>query len=145
MERVVQCSHCGDEDRCFEEMQEGYSSFMCFNCGFMSDTRFTEENEAKMERDTSILINKLSWYDQVREIYWFPTVLNMGQKLGMIFPDGDENNWQWKYAKTVAIPEDKKAAMGNHDYMLDVDNAKAYDRMDFLSACKDMGIAKDIK
>jgi|TARA_B100000073_G_scaffold348192_2_gene365591 hypothetical protein len=145
MERVVQCSHCGDEDRCFEEMQEGYSSFMCFNCGFMSDTRFTEENEAKMERDTSILINKLSWYDQVREIYWFPTVLNMGQKLGMIFPDGDENNWQWKYAKTVEIPEDKKAAMGNHDYMLDVDNAKAYDRMDFLSACKDMGIAKDIK
>ena len=145
MERVVDCSHCGDEDRCFEEMQEGYSSFMCFNCGFMSDTRFTEENEAKMERDTSILINKLSWYDQVREIYWFPTVLNMGQKLGMIFPDGDENNWQWKYAKTVEIPEDKKAAMGNHDYMLDVDNAKAYDRMDFLSACKDMGIAKDIK
>ena len=145
MERVVQCSHCGDEDRCFEEMQEGYSSFMCFNCGFMSDTRFTEENEAKMERDTSILINKLSWYDQVREIYWFPTVLNMGQKLGMIFPDGDENNWQWKYAKTVEIPEDKKAAMGNHDYMLDVDNAKAYDRMDFLSACKEMGIAKDIK
>tara|TARA_B100000131_G_C18013761_1_gene571634 strand:- start:173 stop:610 length:438 start_codon:yes stop_codon:yes gene_type:complete len=145
MERVVQCSHCGDEDRCFEEMQEGYSSFMCFNCGFMSDTRFTEENEAKMERDTSILINKLSWYDQVREIYWFPTVLNMGQKLGMIFPDGDENNWQWKYAKTVEIPEDRKAAMGNHDYMLDVDNAKAYDRMDFLSACKDMGIAKDIK
>ena len=145
MERVVQCSHCGDEDRCFEEMQEGYSSYMCFNCGFMSDTRFTEENEAKMERDTSILINKLSWYDQVREIYWFPTVLNMGQKLGMIFPDGDENNWQWKYAKTVEIPEDKKAAMGNHDYMLDVDNAKAYDRMDFLSACKDMGIAKDIK
>ena len=145
MERVVDCSHCGDEDRCFEEMQEGYSSFMCFNCGFMSDTRFTEENEAKMERDTSILINKLSWYDQVREIYWFPTVLNMGQKLGMIFPDGDENNWQWKYAKTVVIPEDRKAAMGNHDYMLDVDNAKAYDRMDFLSACKDMGIAKDIK
>jgi len=145
MERVVDCSHCGDEDRCFEEMQEGYSSFMCFNCGFMSDTRFTEENEAKMERDTSILINKLSWYDQVREIYWFPTVLNMGQKLGMIFPDGDENNWQWKYAKTVEIPEDRKAAMGNHDYMLDVDNAKAYDRMDFLSACKDMGIAKDIK
>ncbi len=145
MERVVQCPHCGDEDRCFEEMQEGYSSFMCFNCGFMSDTRFTEENEAKMERDTSILINKLSWYDQVREIYWFPTVLNMGQKLGMIFPDGDENNWQWKYAKTVEIPEDRKAAMGNHDYMLDVDNAKAYDRMDFLSACKDMGIAKDIK
>tara|TARA_A100001201_G_scaffold124718_1_gene108873 strand:+ start:67 stop:504 length:438 start_codon:yes stop_codon:yes gene_type:complete len=145
MERVVDCSHCGDEDRCFEEMQEGYSSFMCFNCGFMSDTRFTEENEAKMERDTSILINKLSWYDEVREIYWFPTVLNMGQKLGMIFPDGDENNWQWKYAKTVEIPEDRKAAMGNHDYMLDVDNAKAYDRMDFLSACKDMGIAKDIK
>ena len=145
MERVVDCSHCGDEDRCFEEMQEGYSSFMCFNCGFMSDTRFTEENEAKMERDTSILINKLSWYDEVREIYWFPTVLNMGQKLGMIFPDGDENNWQWKYAKTVEIPEDRKAAMGNHDYMLDVENAKAYERMDFFGACKDMGIAKDIK
>jgi hypothetical protein len=145
MERVVDCPHCGDEDRCFEEMQDGHSSFMCFNCGFMSDTRFTEENEAKMDRDTSILINKLSWYDEIGKTYWFPTVLNMGQKLGMIFPDGTEEDWRWTYAKTVPIPEEKKAAMGNHDYMLDVDNAKTYDRLDFLSACKDMGIAKDIK
>ena len=40
MERVIDCPVCFDVDRCFEEIQEDYSSFLCFNCGFMSDSRY---------------------------------------------------------------------------------------------------------
>ena len=40
MERVIVCPVCKDSDTCFEEIQENFSSYMCFNCGFMSDTRY---------------------------------------------------------------------------------------------------------
>ena len=66
-------------------------------------------------------------------------------KLGIIYPEGSEEKWEWKYAKTIAIPEDRKAALPNYESMLDTDNARTYDKHDFLSACQDMGIAKDIK
>ena len=39
----------------------------------------------------------------------------------------------------------KKAALPNYESMLDTENASTYDRYDFLSACQDMGIAKDIR
>ena len=143
MERVVDCPICNDVDRCFEEIQEVYSSFMCFNCGFMSDTRFTEENDSQVEQNASILTNKLKTFDKERGIYWFPSVVNMGT-LGIIYPEGTEEEWFWKFAKVTPIPEEKKSAMPNYENMLDTDNAKTYDKFDFLSACKAMGIAKDI-
>ena len=143
MERVVDCPICNDVDRCFEEVQKEYSSFMCFNCGFMSDTRFTEDNQDKIDQDATILINKLKTFDHQRDIWWFPAVVNMG-KLGIIYPDGTEDKWEWKYAKTIPIPEDKKDALPNYENMLDTENAKTYHKFNFLSACKDMGIAKDI-
>ena len=98
MERVVDCPICNDVDRCFEEVQKEYSSFMCFNCGFMSDTRFTEDNQDKIDQDTTILINKLKTFDYQRDIWWFPAVVNMG-KLGIIYPDGTEDKWEWKYQR----------------------------------------------
>ena len=63
MESVVDCPICSDVNRCFEETQEEYSSFMCFNCGFMSDTRFTEENDSQIEQKATILTNKLKTFD----------------------------------------------------------------------------------
>ena len=36
MEKVIVCPVCNDKDRCFEDVQDTFSSFMCFNCGFMS-------------------------------------------------------------------------------------------------------------
>jgi hypothetical protein len=145
MERVVTCPHCGDEHHCFEEVQDEYSSFMCFNCGFMSDTRFTKENEEKLQRDSTLLVNKLKYYDEERNIWWFPAIVNMG-KMGIIYPEGNENVWSWKFAQCVAVPEDKRGVVDEkYDLMLDTENAWSYHKTDFLSACKKMGIAKDLK
>ncbi len=44
MERVIDCPCGKDKDSCFEEVQENFSSFMCFACGFMSDTRFEKDS-----------------------------------------------------------------------------------------------------
>ncbi len=87
MERVIDCPVCYDTDNCFEDVQENYSSYLCFHCGFMSDSRY--------------------------EISSLQLVENL-----------------------------KKSP---HDKRLDVENAKEYSQYEFLKACKEMGITRDLK
>ena len=88
MERVIDCPMCYDKDACFEDIQEKFSSYMCFNCGFMSNSHYTEDNLDKVEK-SSKLVDDLKFLDEGRGIYWYPSVLNMGPK-GIIFPEGKD-------------------------------------------------------
>ena len=144
MEKVIQCTVCEDTNHCFEEVQEDYSSFMCFKCGFMSDTRFSNDHDKESEQNMSLLMNQIKVFDQARRIWWYPSVVNMG-KLGMIFPEGSSKyQWQWKFAKVVPVEEGDTEAEGYKE-KLDIENAKAYNKTDFLSAIKEMGITKDLR
>lgn len=146
MERVIDCPHCKDTDSCFEEIQEDFSSFMCFSCGYMSDSRFEHDSLQTIENEkvTPKLVTDLKFHDIERNIIWYPSVVNMGT-LGMIYPEGIPNNWSWKYAKVIDIPEEERKNYDNYTQRLDIENAKTFDKNDFLSACKEMGITKDIK
>ena len=149
MERVVDCPVCYDSDSCFEDMQQTFSSFMCFNCGFMSNSIYTEDNLNQIE-NSSKLVNELKFYDEERKIYWYPSVVNMGAK-GIIFPEGSPDNWYWKYAEVVQIEQEEQL-----DYpipgeegkfyteKLDVENATSFGQYEFLEACKKMGITMDV-
>jgi len=148
MERVVDCPICYDTDACFEDMQETFSSYMCFNCGFMSNTIYTDDNLNQIE-NSSKLVNELKSFDEERKIYWYPSVVNMGQK-GIIFPEGSPDNWIWKYAEVIPIKEEEQLDYpipGEDDKYytekLDVEGAKKYGQYEFLQACKDMGITVD--
>ena len=92
----ITCPCCLDSKQCFEEKVdiENFSSFICFNCGFMSNTLYTNDSDAlkKLKESTSELMNEISFYDYDRKIHWFPTILNMG-KFGMIYPEGTKDNW----------------------------------------------------
>ena len=146
MERVIDCPCGKDTDSCFEEVQEHFSSFMCFACGFMSDTRFGKDSLQTIENEktTPKLVTDLKFHDKERNIIWYPSVINMGV-LGIIFPEGNPKNWRWRYAKVVDIPEDEKELYDGHSQRLDIENAETYHKDDFMSACKDMGITKDLK
>jgi len=150
MEKVITCGHCGDNNHAFEEVQEDINSYMCFQCGFMSDKRFTKEYDDEASKNMAILMNQLKHFDLDRKIYWYPCVLNMG-KLGMIYPEpdvvdeksGKVEKWSWKFAKVEAVKEGDKVPEG-YNQKLDVDNAKVYKSNDFMTAIKDMGITKDL-
>ena len=146
MEKVIDCPVCFDTDHCFEEMQKEFSSFMCFKCGFMSDSRFEKDSLQTIENEktTPQLVTDLKFHDKERNILWYPSVINMG-KLGIIFPEGNPKNWRWRYAKVVDIPEDEKELYDGHSQRLDIENAETYHKDDFMSACKEMGITKDLK
>ena len=145
MERVIDCPICYDKDTCFEDIQEKFKSYMCFNCGFMSSSFYKKDLEHRIE-GTSKLVEELKYFDEEREIYWYPSVVNMGPK-GIIFPEGTVESWVWKYAEVVEVPKKEQKDYpipGEEDKFytekLDLDNAKTYGQYDFLKACKDMGI-----
>ena len=150
MERVIDCPVCYDTDRCFEDIQEEHSSYLCFNCGFMSDSRYEVSSLQLTEnlKKSPKLVQKLQIKDKDRNIVWFPAVINMGTK-GIIFPEGkSKTNYVWKYAEVVEIPEEERHKYNNYDQRLDVENAQVYEQYEFLEACKAMGITdhkKDLK
>ena len=118
MEKNITCPLCYDEDYCFEDVQETFSSFMCFNCGYMSNSNYTKENLDKI-KNTSQLVKDLIVKDEGRDIYWYPSIVNMG-KLGI---PGEEGKF--------------------YTERLDVDNAMIFGQYEFFLACKAMGIVKD--
>jgi len=149
MERVIDCPVCYNTDQCFEEIQKEYSSYLCFNCGFMSDSRYETGSLNLIEnlKKSPKLVQDKAYNDKERNIVWFPSVINMGE-LGMIFPESSSNSeggYDWKYAKVVEIPEGERANYDNHDKRLDVENAMTFSQYEFLKACEEMGITRNMK
>ena len=146
MERVITCPVCWDNNQCFEEVQETFSSYLCFHCGFMSDSRY-EVNDLQLLdklKKSPKLVQELKFEDKERNIMWFPSVINMGE-LGMIFPEGTPEDYVWKYAKVIDIPEEERHKYDNYDKRLDVDGAFTFSQNEFMKACDEMGITKELK
>ena len=149
MERVIDCPVCYDADSCFEDIQTEFKSYMCFNCGFMSSSYYTKDSEHEVD-GTSKLVQELKFLDEEREIYWYPSVVNMGPK-GIIFPEGSVAAWVWKYAEVVEVPKKEQEQYPIPDKdgefyteKLDVENAETFGQYEFIDACKKMGITKDV-
>ena len=143
----ITCPNCFKGDQCFEETAMDFKSYMCFNCGFTSNSAYTKGSDAlkKAEDSSTELMREISLFDYDRKIKWVPSVLNMG-KFGVIYPEGTKNNWVWKWAQITKLTEDEKKdpKYQGHDNKLDIENAKEYGQHEFLQACKDMGIIKEL-
>ena len=146
MERVITCPVCWDNNQCFEEVQETFSSYLCFHCGFMSDSRYEVDSLQLLDnlKKSPKLVQKLKVEDKERNIMWFPSVINMGE-LGMIFPEGSPEDYVWKYAKVIDIPEEERHKYDNYDRRLDVEGAFTFSQNEFMKACDEMGITKELK
>ena len=146
MERVITCPNCLDNDKCFEEMQPEFKSYLCFACGYMSDSRYKKDSMYLIEnlKRSPKLVQETQFHDKERDIIWFLAILNMGE-LGMIYPEGDSNYYHWRYAKLVEIPEEDREKYGGYEKRLDVENAEMFKQNEFLKACEAMGISKNLK
>ena len=151
MEQKITCPICFSEDKCFEDVQEqdgnSFSSYICFKCGFTSNSTYKwDSNELKQAQlGATQLMNDVSLLDEERGVMWFPSVVNMGE-LGVIYPEGTKDNWNWKFAQVrkLSPTELLDEKYGGHTRALDVDNAKQYGQYEFIDACKEMGIIKEI-
>ncbi len=146
MERVIDCPICHNVDQCFEDIQDGFNSYLCFSCGYMSSTHYEQGSLALIDnlKKSPKLVQSLQMLDKERNIIWFPSVINMGEK-GMIYPEGKQELWYWKYAKIVEIPEEERSQYDGHDKKLDLEGAETFENKNgFMQACKKMGLTKDL-
>jgi len=145
----ITCPNCFNDKQCFEDKMEieDFSSYMCFACGFASNSLYVNDSDSlkKVQDSSTELMREISMYDYDRKIHWFPSILNMG-KLGMIYADGIKNNWVWKLSEVRKLsPEEQKdPKYQGHEHTLDMENAKEYGQYEFLNACKEMGIIKEL-
>ena len=149
MEQKTQCPLCqGLHDNCFVEKTEVdgnlFESYMCFQCGMTSNSylAFDSEKLEEYTKNHSQLMNDLKIYDKERDLVWFPSVINMGEK-GIIYPEGSLNDWNWYYAKVIEIPKEDREKYEGHERRLDVENAEKFGQFEFMDACIAMGIIKD--
>jgi hypothetical protein len=151
MEQLIECPICNNKDRCFEDVLEDkdFSSYLCFGCGFTSNSHYTKESTDRLEhiQKTADIVRDLEFFDESRELYWYPSVINMNT-LGIIFPEGTPESFEWKYAKVVPVSDGEQYPVPGkpgefYDTKLDVENAEVFGQYEFLDACKSMGIAKD--
>ena len=72
-EKVITCPNCFNDNRCFEETQGEFKSYMCFNCGYNSNTTFKygSKDLEKAQLGGTQLMNDVAFYDEDREIMWF--------------------------------------------------------------------------
>ena len=147
MESKIKCPVCKSKAQCFDEyvVEDNFHSYLCFQCGYTSNSKFkygSDELLSSLEASPKLII-ELQIADWERDIVWIPSVLNMGEK-GIIFPEGTYEDWSWKYAKVVDIPEEERVNYDGQEKRLDVESANIYGQHEFLKACKDMGIVKDL-
>ena len=147
MESKIKCPVCKSKAQCFDEyvVEDNFHSYLCFRCGYTSNSKFkygSDELLSSLEASPKLII-ELQIADWERDIVWIPSVLNMGPK-GIIFPEGTFDDWSWKYAKVVDIPEEDREKYNGEEKRLDVESANIYGQHEFLKACKDMGIVKDL-
>ena len=147
METKIDCPVCKSKN-CFESIDKDVTSYLCLRCGYTSNSLLKQNSESleKILSTTPQLAKDLQVFDFTRELYWIPTVINMGDR-GIIYPEGTIDYWKWKYAKVVDVPKENKKDFPIPDKdgeyyttMLDVENAQEFENTGFLEACKAMGI-----
>ena len=149
METKIECPVCRSKN-CFESVEKDVTSYLCLRCGYTSNSLLKQDSKSLEEvmNTTPQLAKDLQIYDYTRELYWIPTVINMGDR-GIIYPEGTTDYWKWKYAKVVDVPKESQKDYPipgtDGEYyttMLDVENAEEFKSTEFFKACKSMGITE---
>ena len=97
MEQRILSPINGNAEYCFQSIDDstGITSFLDYETGFTSNSKLKIDSDyvKQAEKNQPKLVTELRVLDELREIVWYPSVINIPGK-GMIFPMGDKDNWQ---------------------------------------------------
>jgi len=138
--KTVPCPVCSKKTA-LEEGAAGITSWLCVNCGYTSNTMFTDDNPDFLTTPKAIM--SLKHYDDERALYWIPTVINMPTR-GLIFPEKHGKQIIWTYVPMVDIPIEEQrnypiANQEGHFYKKKLDADRAEKHSNFYDALKAMG------
>jgi hypothetical protein len=126
-DNLIKCPHC-DSHLCFEQTNEYYTHWLCFGCGYTTNSHMIEDSEfAKAQIETTAeLVKDLMFIDGDKKI-WSPAVFNISEK-GMLFPNGsNKDTWYWSVAPFI---KEKKKGRKKTDpeYKVDTQNIKHFNK-----------------
>ena len=104
------CGHCGLEDTCAINVEQGVIAITCLECGFTTNSYMVEGTETweKLSEGFPQLIKDLGHMDEDK-LMWYPSVINL-KGIGILFPEGKSiENWYWSVAPAVRITEEEKS------------------------------------
>jgi len=154
MEQRILSPINGNAEYCFQSIDDstGITSFLDYETGFTSNSKLKIDSDyvKQAEKNQPKLVTELRVLDELREIVWYPSVINIPGK-GMIFPMGDKDNWQWEVMKVRDVTEEEKEKYPLPDKegeyfktILDVKGKLNFSNDKFMDALKEIGGVVDL-
>ena len=136
------CSRCGS-DACYENnLGADYKIYMCYGCGFTTNTLMTEDSEF-LEEQLEVLpeIYKDLIFIDKNLLYWVPSTINVEDK-GMIFIQGTSTgDWNWVACPAKELTEEEKTNFPDDTtYKMDMKNASYFKEREFIEAMDYIGL-----
>lgn len=149
MEQKILSPIDGNTDYCFESFDKrtGITSYLDYKTGYTSNSTLEIESETVdiAEAKQPKLVTELRVDDLLRNLVWYPSVINIPGK-GMIFPMGTKEEWTWEVMKVRDVTEEEKEKYPLPDKegeyfktILDVKGKLNFPTDKFMEALKEIG------
>jgi hypothetical protein len=136
------CNKCGSDAAYVQEVNYEIKNYMCYGCGFTTNTLMKSESEF-LEEQLEVLpeLYKDLIYIDGEGKNWMPSTINIFDK-GMVFVNGKSvENWKWMAVKAIEIPEEDKSKFPkNTTHKPDMSSAKEFEERDFMEALSYIGL-----
>jgi hypothetical protein len=136
------CSRCGS-DACYENnLGADYKVYMCYGCGFTTNTLMTEDSEF-LEEQLEVLpeLYKDLVYVDDDGLNWIPSTVSLPEK-GMIFINGKSSEgWEWSSCPAKELTEEELSKFPEGTtHKMDMGNVKLFNERDFIGAMDYIGL-----
>ncbi len=154
MEKRILSPIDGNLEYCFQEddPKTGITSYLDYKTGFTSNSLLETGSEyvEKIEKGQPQIITDLKIEDELRNINWYPSVINVPTK-GMVYPIGTSDEWHWESIpvrdldeqeqKEYPIPEQEGQFFKS---ILDIKQKASYQKERFMEALASIGGVVDL-
>ena len=141
------CPRCGS-DACYENnLGADYKVYMCYGCGFTTNTLMTEDSEF-LEEQLEVLpeLYKDLVYVDGDGLNWVPSTISIPEK-GMIFVNGKSSDkWNWSSVPAKELTEEELPNFPEGStHKMDMKNVKHFDEREFIEAMDYIDMFKTIE
>lgn len=105
MKIQIKCPLCGADELQVLTPQANTKLMQCISCGYSTSTQLMgkkEDNEQFKSFDDSIK----KWSKEVNGYIWTPSIVHL--PIGIIYPEANNENLKWFFARMIDIPKEKQ-------------------------------------
>jgi hypothetical protein len=145
-DNLITCPHCGG-NACYEkQINISLKTYLCYGCGFQSNTLMKEGEEFYDEQIKSLpeLYKDLIFEDK-NGLRWMPSYIDIQGK-GTVFIKGTSiQDWKWSAMKHRKIEDNEKEMFKNpkggyYKFASDTKTLKAFEKHDFIEGLDYIGV-----